>query len=177
MTSLVLCLSGSGGGNGGPNGVYFDIESKIDRNFKVMSLNTYPKSISLNVAMMMEIIQKNKDIYDKIFIIGWSMGGAAAIQTAYYANKFIKSDIVTGVILLASQNKEAELIGHLDEDMKIFLIHGLNDVAIPSSISQSLFDMCKCQKKLTLVPNETHNFDNSSKLHDHIINYLESFIC
>lgn len=171
MKSLVLCISGSGGGNGGPSSIYHKLSIP---SFEIVSLDTFAKNITMNFANLVNIIDTNKDRYKDVFLIGWSMGGPAVLQTAYFVNKYIKKDFVKAVILLAAQNKEAEILSQLD--IPVYFIHGGSDTVIPPSISELEYSKYNGPKKFNIIDNDTHNFNiNPQKLHDLIVNYLTSF--
>jgi len=158
MVYLVLCISGSGGGNGGPYGSYFNLQSYVNNDkYKIVSVETAPMSISLNVEILMDIIDKNKSCYEGVIIIGWSLGGAVALQTAHFANKYIKQNIVCGLILLAPSYKHMQLIDMIN--IPIIFIHGINDNITPYSEIQKLYDGYKGEKYIHFLENNGHDFN------------------
>jgi alpha-beta hydrolase superfamily lysophospholipase len=111
---------------------------------------------------------------DQIFVMGRSLGSAAAIEIAMQIGKdiaglIIESGFSDTFALLARlglyiNHVNDELIGfnNLEKIGEISIptlfIHGDKDVLIPSNDSQQLFDNCKAEsKKLVLIPGGHHN--------------------
>jgi len=111
---------------------------------------------------------------DRVFVMGRSLGSAAAIEIAVHGGKnlaglIIESGFSDTFALLARlgiyiHNVNDELIGfnNLEKIGEISIptlfIHGDKDVLIPYDDSQQLFDSCIVEsKKLVLIPGGHHN--------------------
>ena len=111
---------------------------------------------------------------DQIFVMGRSLGSAAAIEIAVQSGKdiaglIIESGFSDTFALLArlgiyvnNINDDLEGFNNLDKIGEISIptlfIHGDKDVLIPSNDSQQLFDSCIAEsKKLVLIPGGHHN--------------------
>jgi len=113
----------------------------------------------------------NLDKYDEVYIIGWAMGGAVAIQTTYYTHNFVKPSYIKGIILLATQYSQTDLISYIDTT--IIFIHGTIDKVVPCHVSQRLYDKYQHQKHICIVPNQNHGFRMpDSEITDIIIQYF-----
>ena len=158
----VYTICGCGGGNAGPNYSYVKLKSLLEKhNVDVYLLETVPNHISLNVAYMMKEITANIDKYSKIYLIGWSMGGAVVSQVAYFINKFIRPEYVAGIIYLASQGADNQLFYFLE--CNVILIHGELDSVIPVKVSQIRHDKFHGkQKNLIILSEQGHDFSHES---------------
>ncbi|MHB0975638.1 MAG: alpha/beta hydrolase [Candidatus Aquicultorales bacterium] len=94
--------------------------------------------------------------YTKIGLVGHSLGGAVAIQAAAH------SALVRTVVTLATQSHGAEEVGRLASACSILLIHGTEDVVLPSYASEQVFDTAHEPKKLMLLPGNGHLLDESA---------------
>jgi predicted esterase len=152
----IYCICSDGGGIGGPNRAYINLEKTLTGYYDVIHVETIPKSVSLNVANLLNIIRTNLDKYDEIFIIGWGMGGAVAIQTTFFTHNYIKPAYIKGIILLATQHAHTELISYIDTT--IVFVHGNIDKVVPWNVSQRLYDNYNHQKHICIIPNQNHAF-------------------
>lgn len=173
--NLIICVSGSGGGSTGPSGLYNSLRLAVSSSFDVILFDTVPSDIFLNVASLIEIIKSKNGCYDRTFLIGWSMGGAVVVQTAYIANMFVRPHAISGLVLLASQSANAGIIKYLNLAHGILFLHGTNDSAITFSSSLSLYNRCYCKKQLVFLHNDTHNFDvNFATTLQSLVQYFHS---
>jgi pimeloyl-ACP methyl ester carboxylesterase len=152
----IYCICGEGGGKGGPNLTYFNLEKILFPHYTVIHHDTIKRSVSLNVASLLELIKSNIDTYDEIYLIGWDMGCSVAIQSTYFIHNLIKYNYVKGLILSAPQWSQTELIDYID--VPIIFIHGTNDKISPCSISQRMFNKYKYTKQINLIENQNHGF-------------------
>jgi pimeloyl-ACP methyl ester carboxylesterase len=89
---------------------------------------------------------------EEFAIVGHSLGGAVAIQTANLAPS------VRTVITLGTQAYGAEVASDL-EDTSILLLHGKNDEVLPSYASMYVHDIAQGRKKLQLYTGAGHMFN------------------
>ncbi|MBF0132483.1 MAG: alpha/beta fold hydrolase [Magnetococcales bacterium] len=111
---------------------------------------------------------------DNLFVMGRSMGSAAAIEIAVRRPEKIKglileSGFAFSIALIERLGglslegvQESEGFDSLEKMRTIrtpsLLIHGEEDVLIPVTDSQALFDICPAEnKKLVRIPNSGHN--------------------
>lgn len=158
---LLICISGSGGGNSGPNGLYNFLQTYLTKHdFRVLQFDTLPNGVEPNVNKLIKLILTHFNVYKDIYLMGWSMGGAVAINVAYYINH-VNGDLspakIKGVVLLATQEAEMNNINFLD--IPILFIHGKEDHALPCDISLTLYNKYKYDKDLFIINNVGHYFE------------------
>jgi dienelactone hydrolase len=168
ITNILLCLPGVGNF---PNHVYKHI-AKNHKNMLVIEL-TYSKA-KIDVAVL-NAYQCLKWIHSKyidipIFVLGWSFGGAVAINCVRDYEKLYKINNIKGLITIASQGKYADCISEIK--IPKLIIHGYNDSCIPVTRAYKLHDMSKNIKFLTILENNEHDCSDS---YEYIIDFIEYF--
>ena len=146
------------GSNTGPKNSYIDLQTQLKGAFDVILIDIFPKSISLNVMNMVHHIQNDMyKNYKGIYLIGWGVGGSICTEVAYFINNFIKPSYVLGIIYLATQQAETELIQYLD--IKCIFVHGKADNVHKYTISENLYkNYNHTNKELILLDYQDHQF-------------------
>ncbi|MHB8842518.1 MAG: alpha/beta hydrolase family protein [Candidatus Aquicultor sp.] len=106
-----------------------------------------------------------------IALTGHSFGGAVVIQAA------VRSHSVKTVVTLSTQSYGANAVSELSPDCSILLIHGDQDMVLPSSSSQLVYNLAHEPKKLVILKGDGHSLDKSTQevqelVHDWIIERL-----
>lgn len=86
-------------------------------------------------------------------LVGHSFGGAVAIRTA------AGSAMVGTVVALAGQSSGAEAASQLGPRCSLLLAHGTADEVVPSSCSESIFQLAREPKELVLFKGAGHALD------------------
>lgn len=148
----VVCVSGNGGGNAGPNGCY----ARLHKYFygDIIRFDTIEDDLDQNIASLM-VLLKGLDKLDEVILVGWSRGGAVIINTAYKLQNEIK---IVGLILLASQTYKTKMIKNLK--IPIIMAHGDVDDVLDIKNMWLLRKRCKSSTKCKTIicVNATHNF-------------------
>lgn len=168
INNVLLCLPGVGNF---PNRVYQYI-AKNNNNMLVIEL-TYCKA-KIDTAVL-DAHQCLKWIHSKysdipIFVLGWSFGGAVAINCVRDFEKLYKVNNIKGLITIASQGKYADCISEINTPKLI--IHGFLDSCIPVTRAYKLYDMSKDIKFLTILENNEHDCLDS---YEYIIDFIKYF--
>lgn len=166
---LIICVSGSGGGNGGPFGVYNYLQNYYCPNeFQIVLYDTIPRDVHNNVDVIINFISKIYKSYSEIYLIGWSMGGATVVNVAHKINNILKFCTINGLVLLATQSAEIENVYKLN--ISLLLIHCKNDAVLSYRISERIYNKYNNNnKKLIIVDGIGHHFTRDA-------NYFASFI-
>ncbi len=120
------------------------------------------------------LVQDRQIVPDQIFIFGHSLGGAIAIDLALQhpaaAGLFVESSF-TSMLDMATRTKQLGmfpvrwLLNQRFESIQkvrslqlpVMFIHGDADLAVPSDMSQQLYEAASEPKQLLLVPMAGHN--------------------
>ena len=151
----MICVSGSGGGIGGPNGLYYSLRAYLTTScFHLVQFNTIPRSVEKNVDVLTQLILEKYTDYHDIYLMGWSMGSSIVVNVADYLKN---SQRVRAIVLLAPQGAKMENISRLA--VPILFIHGTNDHVLSHEISIKLHTKYAHGKDLLLVPDVGHNLE------------------
>lgn len=154
----VICISGQGGGNQGPRGLYQKLD-KFLSSYKVICFDTIPKNIDENILSLTNLIYELENI-NSISFIGWSKGGATTIKIAHICEQILKIKLKI-IVLLASQTRDTELISKIQTP--IVFIHGTNDNCLSCTCSKKLYTKCKSEKKLILIEGDHGLYEDVNK--------------
>lgn len=172
MKRLLICTNGALGGNGGPEGSYQKIKDFFESKVEVWDIPTFPSNVGKNVSNIVRLFYQRhlSEQFDEVYVIGWSMGGATAIQVAYELK-----DVIKGVVLLATQS--AETLRLHDLNIPIMFFHGINDSCVNFfTNSVTLYQEYKGEKELILLNNLGHGFDpNSNKFSNFLAFRMNKF--
>lgn len=163
----IIAISGCGGGNEGPQGIYPQLKSSfLGDNVSVLPLDTLPNDIEKNVQKVKALALKVQGQGD-LYLMGYSMGGAVAAQAAYELNQ-TKEGTVKGVVLLNSQTDGLQLL----KDLKIPVLfyRGKEDQVVPSWQAEGPYNKYSGPKKLV----ELEGLDHGFKKHKSFGRYKES---
>lgn len=164
--ATIITVAGAGGGPGkygcnGPNSLYHDIALIYPKYYNMNVIRVIYHSCGilndaiddLNYWIQYAIDNGEKNIY----LIGWSMGSAVIIESA---NKFLKQNVIKGMIFLAGQTAKTNKIENLDHIPKLF-IHGNNDTCLSMQCSYTLNKMAHYTGSVIILENATHAVENS----------------
>ena len=126
MTKYIIGISGSGGGDSGPNNLYELLKLKYTN--RVIMYDTIPNNETDNINNIINIIiDIKKTQQDASFILlGYSMGGTVALMVSIY---FSKQNIINQVVFLSTQTAGFNNLNLLT--CPIIFIHSINDSVIP----------------------------------------------
>jgi pimeloyl-ACP methyl ester carboxylesterase len=153
----ILLLTGAHGGWSSPAKGLFPRLSRIMVSRKFQSLQVcyrYPNVLDeciLDALAGMAYLQQMG--VSRAACIGYSFGGAVAIQTA------AASPVVQTVITLATQSYGTSPIRYLPADCSTLLIHGTEDRVVPLSCSQYVHDQAHEPKQIMFCEGADHSLD------------------
>src|SRR6185436_2568023 len=119
-TKAVVLLGGSGGGLKGPSGVYVDLSKKLQATGVTALRLSYRVPNDLNEStydVLAAVNALKKSGIKDITLVGWSFGGAVAI------NAGAKSDTVTRVATVSAQSLGTGDVNQLSQK-KLLMPHG-----------------------------------------------------
>lgn len=184
MSVLVVAISGSDGGNQGPQGIYKQFKSHWkDRDvIKVISIDTTPNQILANIEKVTQTVLKNQS-YKSIYLVGYSMGGAVAALSAYHLSCELSSS-VDGVVLIGTQTDGILSLSELN--IPVLFYHGKEDLIFPIWQIDSVYKSIKASKKMVQIEGVGHNFapagkrylsaSDTKKLASDVVTEISSFI-
>ena len=130
---LILTVCGSGGGMYGPG--YELLGERLPAHlYEVLLLDSVPMNIGANADIILDAIEQIGANYSKIFLIGWSMGGATVCHAAERAIANGKN--IKGVVLISTQSKDIEPMRRLT--IPLAFVHGTADQVLSHLISERL---------------------------------------
>lgn len=154
---LIIAISGAGGGSSGPQGFYDQLKPYLaNEDISVIQMETIPGNIHDNVSRVAETVSLNFDRFRNIYLMGWSMGGAIAILSAYQINIEKQTDTIKGLVLLAPQSDGIQLLKELK--VPILFCHGKKDETVPLWTVQARYDQYQGMKEIVLFEGLDHDF-------------------
>jgi len=172
---LIVCISGDGGGYLGPGGSYRLLCQLADpQEYHILAINTIPRSIQKNCLIVCNKIMKMANSYEKIFLVGWSLGTAVCVNIVYLLNH-LKTPINIDSIIMISP-----ILHHMEYFPKILIpigfIHGKLDKIAPYHNSLILFEKTASFKNIHIFDECDHLFiENGKDLAIKIINMIITF--
>lgn len=157
----VIFVGGKNGGFESPAGNLYSELSRTLNLHNISSLHVklrYPNDLVESVMdVMIAITFLERFGIEEIGLVGYSIGGAVAIQAAAST-----PDSVRTVVTLATQAYGTEVASSLDHT-SLLLIHGLNDEIMPVYSSTYVHDIAQGEKQLLLYKGATHKLLEVSK--------------
>lgn len=162
----VIMVAGAGGGLTGPSAVYEELAEKLSSSGITAVRVDYrrPNALQDCIEDVMATVSTLKDSFevDKLGIIGWSFGGAVALQSC------TRSPDIIGAATVASQTYGAtEPAQRLRNKRSLLLIHGTGDTCLSHSCSRQLFQLAPknntLKKELVLFEGDNHGCTNNHK--------------
>ncbi|MBS3903841.1 MAG: dienelactone hydrolase family protein [Simkania sp.] len=183
MTNLVLAISGSGGGNRGPQGIYTLFQKYWSTaSTTVLRVDTLPDSVQENVDRICDIVSRNHPFYDNCYILGYSMGGAVAIEATRKLNQTAENR-VKGIALLATQTDGLQTLERLN--VPVLFYHGTKDPIFRIWEIESAYNKYTGPKKMVRVEGLGHSLAHEgnrfvstryiNNLAKHIIGEISAF--
>jgi alpha/beta superfamily hydrolase len=156
-TRGVLLLTGAHGGWSSPAKSLFPRLSRIlaTRGIQAMQLAYRQPNVLAECILdaMAGLAYLQQVGVNSAACIGYSFGGAVAIQTA------AASSIVRTVITLATQSYGTAPIKLLPADCSTLLLHGTCDEVVPSACSQYVYEQAHEPKRIMLCEGADHSLD------------------
>jgi len=154
MTNYIIGISGSGGGDSGPNNLYQLLKLKFTN--RVILYDTIPNNEKDNINNIIDIINnilinENEATFT---ILGYSMGGTIALITGIYFNN---KNCITKIIFLSSQTVGFDQLNYLKCPIVIF--HSINDLIIPFKYIYKWIELYTGNIKIYLLTCD-HNWSN-----------------
>lgn len=161
MKSLLLAISGSGGGCLGPQEIYPHLNQFLEKDsVDVIAIDTAKDDPNLTLQRVCDTAQNLFEHYENIYFMGYSMGGGVAARAAKKVLETI-SDKVKGVFLLASQT---DGLGSLfDLNIKVLFYYGEEEEYFPKWQVESIFDRCIGPKKFIQKAGLNHSLGQHTK--------------
>jgi alpha/beta superfamily hydrolase len=155
---LIICISGDGGGCYGPGGAYRLLCQMFDpQEYHVLTFNTIPRTIVKNCYYICNQIIKSRELYDKFFLVGWSLGTAVCVNIACML-KYMPSPIfIDSMIMVSPIVHRMENFGKLD--IPIGYIHGKLDQIASYQNSIALYNATPSFKTIHIFEQYDHLFD------------------
>lgn len=155
MSSLYITISGSDGGHLGPQNIYSLLQSEDEsHSIKVLAIETLPNEVEKNVQRTVEAALGQLQLVEKIYLVGYSMGGAVAAQAAYVLNNKVKN-AVKGLVLVATQTDGMQPLQSLD--IPVLFYHGKMDQVFPAWQVETLYKKYKGPKMMIEVERLDHS--------------------
>jgi hypothetical protein len=152
-TKAVVFLGGSGGGLKGPSGVYVDLSQRLQATGVTALRLSYRVPNDLNEStydVLAAVDALKKQGVKDITLVGWSFGGAVAI------NAGAKSDVVKRVATVSAQSLGTDAVNQLAHK-KLLMLHGEADPVIPLAAAKDIFSRDGGpQKKLITFAGDGH---------------------
>ncbi len=154
MASLLIAISGCGGGSKGPQDIYplFQKFSTIE-NFSFVAIDTKPNDIQENVERTCHVAKQFFDSTENIYLMGYSMGGAIAVQAAQQL--IASSNKIKGIVLLSTQTDHLYPLRHLG--IPVLFCHGTKDDIFPLWQIESTYEGCLEPKKMVEIQGVSHD--------------------
>lgn len=161
MKSLLLTVSGSGGGSSGPQEIYPHLNRFLEKDsVDVVSIETTKNDPNATLEKVCHTAKNNFENYEDIYIMGYSMGGGVAALAAKRIIETI-SDKVRGVFLLSSQT---DGLGSLfDLNIKVLFYYGEQEEYFPKWQVESIFKRCTGAKKFIQKSGLNHSLGQNIK--------------
>ena len=157
---LLIGVSGCGGGSRGPRrNFYKRLQYHLashDHHVAVIPMETIPDNINDNIERMVQLIQDNSDKYRNIYLMGWSMGGAVAVLSAYKMNTERSTCPVKGLILLATQSEGTQPLQVLN--IPVLFCHGDADDTVPLWMLEGTYQKYHNRKRILIFQGLDHQF-------------------
>lgn len=155
MSSLVITVSGSDGGNGGPQGIYRHFPKYWGaRNVSVINIDTIPEEVISNINHVFQTAQENGQKYERIYLVGYSMGGAVVIGAALELQK-LDDNRLSGIGLISTQTEGLQCLKQLK--VPVLFYHGSQDEYFPPWQVDPFFKSYQGEKKFVQMENLGHN--------------------
>ncbi len=156
IKSLIIAISGCGGGTSGPGSLYHSLEEKYAKrsDTRFLPIETIPDDLMENILRVSDLVHAQLAHYQHIYLMGYSMGGGVAAITAAELNSE-RPGTIKGVILLNSQTEGLQALNQLS--VPVVFIHGRNDAYFPIEEIRSCYDRYRGPKKLVLIDGMDHN--------------------
>jgi dienelactone hydrolase len=156
-----ILVAGAGGGVYGPSAIYEELATNLAAKGITAVRMDYRKANDLKhcVYDVSETLKAMKNDYqiEKCTIVGWSFGGAVALQAC------AKEDDIIGAATVASQTYGAtEPAQQLQNKKSVLFIHGTGDSCLSDRCSKQLHALVpsNVKKELLLYKNDNHGCTN-----------------
>jgi alpha/beta superfamily hydrolase len=160
-TSGVICVGGVGGGWDSPaKDLYCEIGRHLrstSRDCLWLNYRTAGLLADCTLDVLAGIAFLKSHGIEKCGLIGWSFGGAVAIQAAVYAPE------TKTVITIATQSYGADLVAEFRPDCSLLLIHGKADPILPSSCSENVYALAPSSCRLEIIPGAGHSLNEKAE--------------
>lgn len=169
---LIVCISGDGGGIYGPDGSYQILKQLCDSlTYCVDIIDTIPNDTIQNTNYICNKILNCASRFEKIYIIGWSLGTVVAVNCVYQLSMQPNPIKIDGIILISSIRRYME---HFDQIyIPIGFIHGKLDMISPYRNSYYWFNRTPFTKLMHIYDQCGHMFtDYGNKLATDVINII-----
>jgi len=168
---IVITAAGAGGGPGpggsdGPYYLYKRLAEELPNKHNVSVLQIVYHLFSDMQAAVDDILAAVDWVHGTIgsripiVLIGWSMGGAAVVETAYLRGRTVK-----GIITIGGQTVGGENGNKLNSETSFAILHGAADTCISPAAAQFYYQLAGGQQKKNLIckifPEEDHGIKGS----------------
>ncbi len=173
--SLVVAISGCGGGGSGPQNLFQTLQRKC-RKPDFVPIDTIPDDYHENIKRVKDLVSSH--LNQNVYLMGYSMGGAIAACAAYELNKQ-RPNAIQGLIFLNTQTEGLQALQELS--VPVLFFHGTEDRYFPVQDIQDIYDKYQGDKELVLVEGMGHdckfnkNPSGLSSLTKMIQDYLPKF--
>lgn len=159
-TKVVIAVSGCGGCNQGPQQIYSMLQKLYGNDsLTVFPVDTLPDNIEENVATVISIALKYLSDSKDIYLMGYSMGGAVAVQAANELNQRAERP-VKGVVLLNSQIEGLQYLNGLD--VPVLFYQGEADSVFPLWQIESIFTEYSGLKRMVKMADLNHELSQEN---------------
>lgn len=154
--TLLIAISGTGGGNRGPQGIY----QLLGQQTNILPIDTFPGEVDKNVEKVRQISLDQFKAYENIIFMGHSMGGAVAVRAASEVNKLAPGR-VKGIVLLSTQTEGLQILKDLA--IPVLFYHGQEDEIFPSWQMKTPYNRCAGPKRMVLLEGLDHDLGRKGK--------------
>lgn len=158
--SLLIAISGSGGGNKGPQGIYPCLQQLYGSdNLRILPFETLPNDIDKNVEEVSKVVLSNAASYKNIYLVGYSMGGAVAALAANKIND-THQGTVKGLVFLDTQTDGLIVLKKLK--IPALFYHGKEDQCFPAWQIESVYRSYSGPKRMVELEGLDHDLSQGS---------------
>ena len=132
--NYVICISGDGGGDQGPSGLFQRLKQKQPASsFTFIAYETIPSDLDENRTAIIRLITQLHTEGTSFYLVGWSLGAVVAIKVY---QKLKKKHWIQGLILISPTSNYLTHVRQIR--IPVGIIHGKKDQVVHWSVGQSI---------------------------------------
>ena len=166
--NYVICISGDGGGNIGPSGVFQELAKTHLEHWTFIPYDTIPFDLSQNQQAVTRLIMHLQGEDRSVYLLGWSLGAVVAIKVF---QDLKNKELIRGLILVSPTSN---YLTNLEQvTLPVGLIHGQQDQVVKCQVSERLNHQLPNVHELIRLQECDHNYTGHlTLLYQHIIELI-----